>query len=172
MRKIGLLFALISLVVLTACSSKADPAQPKQNEHKKTLQQVIEKSYTADDVINKLRAAGLQIDKVDKLNESTDGNKLLGRPGQYTGKTDFAVKGLPDADGDPKSIDVDEGGSIESFSNVKDAKNRFDYIQAISKSGSMFAEYEYLNGKLILRLSKELLPSKAAEYEKAFQSLK
>lgn len=172
MRKIGLLLSIIALMVtITACGNATTSAKPKNTELKKDVAKLATpKTYTAADVIAKLKQAGLQIDKVEQYNESTDQNHLLGRPGQYTAKTDFTVKGL---ESNYASIgDVKAGGSVEVFANEADAKNRFQYVTAITKADSMFAEYDYLNGKLFLRLSNYILPSKAAQYDKVFESLK
>ena len=69
-------------------------------------------------------------------------------------------------------MSVSDGGSVEVFATVTDAQHRFKYLQAISTSGNaLFAEYEYLDGIAILRLSSKLTPTQAAAYKTAFLTL-
>ena len=58
------------------------------------------------------------------------------------------------------------------YLNPEDAKARFDYLDKISKSASMFAEFHYLNGTVIVRVSKSVKPSLAAKVEAAVKALK
>lgn len=106
-------------------------------------------------------------------NADNDLNKLLGRPGQYTSKVAFKdthVK-LAYVNHSGADIAVSDGGSIEVCSTLTDAQNRFKYIQTISKSSSMFAEYEYIDGNAILRVSSQLDPAQAKAYETAFKQI-
>ena len=96
---------------------------------------------------------------------------LLGRPGQYTDKVNFKDTRISSTD-QGVDISVTDGGSIEVFTTTTDAKNRFAYIQKISKSGvALFAEYEYLDGLVILRVSAQLTPDQAAKYEATLKAL-
>lgn len=127
---------------------------------------------TAIQIMQGLKAHGLPIGAFFNYTAENDVNKLLGRPGQYIGKLNFKDTRLSSPD-QGVNISVPDGGSIEVFANTTDAKNRFTYIQSISKSGvSLFAEYEYLEGVAILRLSPQLTPAQAAQYEAAFKALK
>jgi len=103
--------------------------------------------------------------------ENTDLNHLLGRPNQYTGKDNFRDSRTHYSHSSGANIDVSDGGSVEVFANTTDAQKRFTYIQAISSSGGLFAEYEYVDGVAILRLSKELTPTQAKAYQTAFLAL-
>ncbi len=97
-------------------------------------------------------------------------NHLMGRPGQYIGKLNFKDTRVSSSDAGV-NIGVPDGGSIEVFANTTDAKHRFTYIQAISTSGAaIFAEYEYLDGDAILRISPQLSPSQAVQYKAAFEA--
>jgi hypothetical protein len=89
-------------------------------------------------------------------------NHLLGRPNQYTSKVNFHDSRIPAA----ANLDTTGGGSIEVFSNRTDAVARFKYVRAFGKT-SMFAEYDYLNRHVLLRLSNVLTPSQAARYKAA-----
>jgi hypothetical protein len=53
-----------------------------------------EKPETPEQIIAALKSAGLPIGAVRSYTASTDPNKLLGRPGQYTGKANFRDRRL------------------------------------------------------------------------------
>jgi hypothetical protein len=61
--------------------------------------------------------------------------------------------------------------TVEMFNTIEDAETRFNYISEISKTAPMFNEYEYINGKVILRVSRFLTPEQAAEYENTLSEL-
>ena len=65
-----------------------------------------------------------------------------------------------------KTFDVTSGGSVETFRSRADAVRRFKYVGAIGKT-SIFAEYDYLGGNVLLRLSHVLTPVQAATYKRA-----
>jgi hypothetical protein len=118
---------------------------------------------TALAVLKSLKRAGLPIDGYENYTAETDDNHLLGRPGQYVSKANFHDKRLekwPD-------FDSNGGGTIETFASSEDAQNRYDYVHAITTSSSLFAEYEYLNGLVLLRLSHDLTPKQAQAYKKS-----
>ncbi|MBN1461443.1 MAG: hypothetical protein JXA57_18095 [Armatimonadetes bacterium] len=120
---------------------------------------------TSDEIIAAFKDAGLPIGTVQVYDANNDPNTLLGRPGQYTAKFNFADTRLEQPEDDVL------GGSIESFENETDLQNRVDYVKAITESTPMFAEYQYTNGLMFLRLDKGLTPDQAAEYDKVFQTL-
>jgi hypothetical protein len=120
-------------------------------------------------LLDLLKVAGLPIGEITIFTAETDANKLLGRPHQYIAKASWHDTRLP-APSDPKSIGVDDGGSIELFATEEDAKTRFDYVDAITRS-PMFAEYHYLHGLVFLRVSGKLTPTQAAEYKTVFDTL-
>jgi len=122
-----------------------------------------EKTWNPTQVITALRHASLPIGRVQSYTASSDPNKLLGRPSQYTGKANFKDRRLKAA-----GFDVDNGGSVETFANRDDAKRRFDYVRAIAKS-PLFAEYDYLEGTVLLRISSDLTPTQAKAYEQALR---
>lgn len=118
---------------------------------------------TAIEVLRSLKRAGLPIGGYINYTAANDGNHLLGRPGQYVSKVNFRDKRLkawPD-------FDSNGGGTIETFASEDDTKKRYDYVHAISSSASLFAEYEYRDGLVLLRLSHYLTPRQAAAYQEA-----
>lgn len=122
---------------------------------------------TANDYAIKLKAAGLPIGNIVVYTSANDPNKLLGRPNQYIGKVNFIDTTLEQYDANNP-----DGGSIEVFNNNQDTANRKRYIDSVSKDAPAFAEYSYINGKVLLRLSKSLTPEQAAKYETEFMKIK
>ena len=119
-------------------------------------------AITAEGICNSLKASGLPMDNTVVYTEETDTNKLLGRPNQYTSKTSFK---------DTRSEDSRAGGTIEVFSNQKDAKSRKDYIESVTKDTPLSLQYMYLKENVLLRIDHDLTPSQAAEYEVALGKL-
>ena len=118
---------------------------------------------TALEELQWLKASGLPIGGYVNYTASTDDNHLLGRPGQYIHKVNFHDKRLEAV----SDYGIDGGGSIETFKSESDAKNRFDYVHAMSSGSAMFSEYEYLDGTVLLRLSHHLTPAQALAYRHA-----
>lgn len=85
--------------------------------------------------------------------EESDPNKLLGRPGQYLAKVNWTIDG--------------NDATIEVFASAEDAKARADYVEKIGKSSPLFLEYIYVHPKrhAVLRVPKQLTPTKAKEWE-------
>jgi len=124
----------------------------------------------AQQVIVKLRAAGLPVGRIKVYTASNDGTRLLGRPGQYTGKVNFRDTRIKDGGA---GFAVSSGGSIEIFATRADAKRRADFVSAIfeSASPSIPSEYDYLVGNAFLRLSHVLTPTQARKYEAVLRRL-
>lgn len=61
---------------------------------------------------------------------------------------------------------IDLGGGVEVFAEAGDAEERSEYIQSITEGG-VLAEYNYVEGPVLLRLSQQLTPTQAKEYEAA-----
>lgn len=120
---------------------------------------------TSEEIVAAFKEAGLPVGTVEVYDASTDPNELLGRPGQYTAKFNFADTGLEQYGEDLR------GGSLESFGSEKDLQNRVDYIKSIMDSMPGLVEYQYVNGLMLLRLDKGLTPDQAAAYDMVFQGL-
>jgi hypothetical protein len=106
------------------------------------------------------------------VTEANDGNHLIGRPSQYTSAMKFSDSrvNIGDVDGLDKD-DVQRGGGIEVFSNHGDAATRAKYIQAVTKALPVAAEYDYVHGAVLVRVSHYLTPSQAREYDQAAAKL-
>jgi hypothetical protein len=118
--------------------------------------------HPAADVLKALRNHRLPLREYIVYTETTDVNHLLGRPGQYASKVNFHDARLPKS----KDWDIEGGGSIETFRNRADALRRYKYVRGFGTT-SLFAEYDYLSGKVLLRLSHVLTPKQAAAYKAA-----
>lgn len=93
---------------------------------------------------------------------ANDPNHLLGRPNQYTSKVTFADSRIAKADAAVFSKgDVELGGAIEVFSDPADAAARAKYIQTVTKSLPALAEYDYVHGSTVVRVSRFLTPAQA-----------
>lgn len=123
---------------------------------------------SAATVVNRLAATGLPIGKMEVYNATTDPNHLLGRPGEYTSKVNFRDTRIKNPS-DP--TDPSAGGSVEVFKSAGDAKKRADYFRAIAAGSPILGEYNYLRGRVWLRVSLDLTPREAKQYERALQRL-
>lgn len=122
----------------------------------------------ASAVLEQLMAAGLPISGSLVITETNDPNNLIGRPGQYVSKVVFADERASESL-DENAPSNDAGGSVEVFTDAATAQARSEYIQAaLAKLGpAAGTEYHYLAGRALVRVTGDLLPSVAAEYEKA-----
>lgn len=164
--------SVIALVVVGGC--KAEPSLapqesktiPADNEPAPEPEPETSKGpLTAEEIVAAFKDAGLPIGRVEIYDAANDPNEMLGRPGQYTAKFNFADTRLEQSGEDVR------GGSIESFDNEEDRQNRADYIKSIGEDMPIFAEYQYMSGLMLLRLDKGLTPDQAAEYDAIFQTL-
>ena len=71
-----------------------------------------------------------------------------------------------DTDGTQKDA-IERGGSIEVFPDAELAKGRAEYIQGVLKNSGLGAEYDYVHGPVLVRVTGNLSPSKAQDYERA-----
>lgn len=100
---------------------------------------------------------------VKALDENTDPNKLLGRPGQYLAKLVWRIEGLGDSQDD---------ATIEFYPELAGAQARAEYIRKIGEASPMFLQYVYVNEKraAVLRVPKALTPTQAKAWENLAQS--
>ena len=126
----------------------------------------------AGSLVGLFQANGLPVGKFQVYNASTDPNKLLGRPGLYTSKSNFIDTRIKASSfASPGEIDTDQGGSVEVFASEEDAKKRADYVRSITRGSALFAEYRYLRDRVFLRVSKELTPKQANAYNRLMRKL-
>lgn len=123
---------------------------------------------TAAGLVATIKAAGLPVAEFVSYTAETDPNRLLGRPNQYTGKANWHDSRLP-APPTVGKVDVSDGGGVEIWPTQAGAQARADYIANIGKNLPALVEYDYVLGKVLLRVSKELTPDQALAYKVALQ---
>jgi hypothetical protein len=127
---------------------------------------------TAREFIAGFKQAGLPVGKVRCYTESNDPNNLLGRPGGYIEKCNWADTRYPQ-NGDTKDFDYTlTGGSIETFEKPGGAAQRAEYLHAFEGPGILNPGYTYQpkNANWVLRIDVELTKSQAQAYLKAFEA--
>jgi hypothetical protein len=114
---------------------------------------------------NALKGDVPTVTKVVKITEDNDPNGDLGRPGKYEQAASiYDSRAKCDSD-----LDVTCGAKIEVWANEDDAKARADFIQDALKGAQILgSEYDYIKGRMLLRVSGNLKPSEAKEYKTAF----
>jgi hypothetical protein len=119
---------------------------------------------TALTVARELKAEGLPIGRIVVYTRTTDPNQLLGRPSFYTSKVLFYDTRIRASE---RRGGISVGGSVEVFGSKVDAVSRYGFLSA--NSGPLFAEYHYLEGLVLLRISSVLTPAQAASYDTALK---
>jgi hypothetical protein len=105
------------------------------------------------------------ISKTVEITEDNDPNGDIGRPGKYT----EAVSIYDDRAECDSELDVTCGAKIEVWDDEDAAKERSEYIQGLLEDMPMLgSEYHYIDGGMLLRVSGQLKPTEAEEYEGAF----
>jgi hypothetical protein len=157
------------LLLLSGCTATADgsPADKPQSSPaaSATPTPTVAAPPTSAALAAELQAAIPTITSVSAITEENDSNDMIGRPNGYVGG-DFIA--------DSRATECYDGGVacgavIEDWVTAADAQTRSDYIQGILKeSPALGSEYNYIRDGLLLRVSGELPPSAAAEYEAVF----
>jgi hypothetical protein len=156
-------------LLLTGCSS-SDPAPAKTagTANPGTGTATVAASTDAAGAFKTIAAKVPTAKLGSTVTADTDSNHLLGRPGQYTSKITFIDSRIKTADTQGlKPGDVGYGGSIETFTSNSDATTRATYIQTVTKGISALAEYDYVHGPHVIRVSRLLTPVQAKEYDTA-----
>ncbi|MEU6067698.1 hypothetical protein ABZ864_25370 [Streptomyces sp. NPDC047082] len=127
---------------------------------------------TADSAFKRISAAVSSTKRPGFVTAALDPNHLLGRPNQYTSKVTFDDSRVPaDQISGMDKGDIGRGGAIEVFGSPADANARAKYIQAVTKSVPSLAEYDYVHGTVLVRVSHYLTPKQAAAYKTAVGEL-
>lgn len=101
----------------------------------------------------------------------TDPNDLLGRPGGYTSKGSFTDSRInPDDVLGAEQGAVEYGGSVEVFDTEVAARKRKEYIDGFSEI-PFAVECSYVDRPVLLRVSRQLTPDQAAEYQAALAEI-
>jgi hypothetical protein len=129
-------------------------------------------SLDAEGVVLALAEAGLPVELTVVYTEESDPNNRLGRPGGYTSKAAFVDTRIDDDEvTDSSEGSIEAGGGVEVFAEAEDAEDRSEYIQSITEEVQLLAEYNYVEGPILLRLSRQLTPTQAEEYEAALAAV-
>ena len=161
-----------SLLLLAACSSApasttSSPAAPAAAPGQLAVAAPASPLDAAGELA-KLKAAGLPIGATGVTTAESDGNHLLGRPNGYTSKVYWTDERVDQSQVHASSVDdVKKGGSIESYPDAAGAQARKDYIVGVTKNIPAFAEYDYVAGASVIRVSALLTPDQAKQYEAA-----
>jgi hypothetical protein len=163
----------IALLTLAACSSNDSPnADTTTTAAAGKTAPAAGQPLTAADAFTKISATVKDAKLSGTVTAENDPNHLLGRPGQYTSKvtfTDSHIKASDVVDSSKGSVDL--GGAVEVFADPAAATARAKYIQAVTKSLPALAEYDYVHGTVLVRVSHYLTPTQAAGYKSAANGL-
>lgn len=120
---------------------------------------------TEDAIVDALSASDLPITDLEVFDAETDPNSLLGRPGQYTIKVSWEDGRLTDS--------LDPVGTIEVFPDVESMQRRADYVEQIGQDAPMLLQWIFTDERTsaVLRVSSDLTPDQADEYEAWLESL-
>jgi len=124
---------------------------------------------TALQYVELMQEAGLPILNIMEYDEKTDPNGVLGRPGKYIGKVNFA-----DARISQYSEDDPLGGTVEVFATKEDMENRKAYLGTVEQLYSIpLNQYVYPSpdGFAILRVEFDLTPEEGEQYRIAFEEI-
>lgn len=174
--RIAITTAAVLIGTLTACGS-GDTASPAPKDDKPQASATPTEDRQAGALDAEAVAKGLQkaiptVKVTVVYTEESDPNHQLGRPGGYLSKVQFADSRIPAKEVEFKEEhDLARGGSVEVFETEAAAEKRAEYIRKIGESIPTFAEYDYVQGPVLLRVSKILTPTQAKEYEKALAEL-
>lgn len=158
-----------SIAALAGCGG-SDAKSASRSASPATTVSATAANLQAAAVVNGMKAAGAPVTLAVTYTAQSDVNHLLGRPGQYTSKaafTDARVGGVASAG----KGDVGAGGGVECFETRADTEKRAAYVATISQSASMFAEYDWVAGDCLLRLSRYLTPEQASTSVAAFSKV-
>lgn len=150
----------------TAPASSSEAASSSASQSASSSEAPKAKDLDAEGVVEHLLSSGLPIENIIVYTSESDPNELLGRPGQYTSKVNFADNRVEQWDEEDPT-----GGSVEVFENAKDAQARYTYVEEVNSVMSALNQYLYLSDNILLRVDHELTPEQAEEYRQSFEAL-
>ena len=170
MRKPVHIAVVVLLCLTSACGGQeaANPTSAVPAATQPTPAATPADSPDAQTIIGKLKNANLGLKNVQVQDEDTDPNNLLGRPNGYASKIAFSDSRVSrdDTVGAAKDA-IERGGSIEVYPDSAGAKARATYIQEMLKATGFGAEYDYVKGPILVRVTGNLTPTKAMDYQAA-----
>lgn len=161
--QVGYILSIVATLV--GCRSPGPKPQSSPESTASQARPVADLALTAEGVLSALKAANLPIENDVLYTAETDPNKLLGRPNQYVGKASWNDKRVDALTSGDRSM------TFEIFTSLEDLENRRRYVEAVSKTMSPLAEYQYVHKNALLRLNHQLTPQQAVDYEKVLRGL-
>jgi hypothetical protein len=149
---------LVGSLVAYASNTNTDSPAPKL---------MLNKVVNASDVVKALKKNNLPIGDELVYTAENDPDKMMGQTGQYTSKVHF----IDTTQQEDTKVVMLNGGTVEMFENNNDAVNRINNISKLAKLEPMYDEYDYVQGKILLRLSKNLPSTHAKKYEDALKKI-
>jgi hypothetical protein len=114
-----------------------------------------------------LRLGGVPIADTETYSAESDPEKLLGRPNQYVARAawrDTRINVSPPPGKKPEP-GIASGGIVEIFANERDRETRQTMLaQAATQPPP--GQHLYGKGRVLVRVSRELTPAQAADYER------
>ncbi len=168
--------AAVSVAALAAlaaggCSNTTTTAPAAQGAGQPSAAPARAAAPDAAAIVAHLKAAGLPVTHVTTFTAESDPKRLLGRQGQYTGKTswiDPAAQKSADVGPQDDPGGAEHGGVVETFAAGGDAQARLSLLK--SYQPPLGDGYDTLQGLALLRLGAGLTPAQAARYQAAFKT--
>lgn len=117
----------------SATSTSSSSSAPTTAASASPTEAAEPKLESAEDYVNAIMALVDTMSITAVYTPKTDPNDLMGRPGGYDSKANFADSRVPkDELGGLDKDDSTRGGSIEVYSDAAGAKKRSEYIQRVT----------------------------------------
>ena len=116
-------------------------------------QAASESDKKTDAALTILQALDITTSAEFLYDESTDANKVLGKPNQYYSKINFALASIDPKAEKKASLSVNQGGSIEVFETRSDAIDRQHKVLSNLNAYFGTSEYSIVCENVLLRLS-------------------
>jgi hypothetical protein len=172
--KVRIPVLLVTAVLAAGCAGRApstpaaSPAAKASGSAPSVASPAAAVTLTAAQATRALKKHGLPVTSIQIFTAADDPNHLLGRPGEYTSKTEFADTRITGEAGQG----VAAGGSVEVFPGHVGAVRRARYIQTLVQADpALGAEYDYVAGAVLLRVSGQLTPSQARRYKRVLAAI-
>ncbi|MFI0914213.1 hypothetical protein [Streptomyces abikoensis] len=159
---------VLTAVLLSGCASTTSSSPDSAS----TPAAPASAAPTADHVFEAIAARVKTAKLTGTVTAASDRNHLLGRPGQYSSKITFSDGRVSSNDASLyRAGDVELGGAVEAFSMPQEAQARADYIRTVAQSLPALAEYDFVHGSVLVRVSRYLTPQQAEDYKRAAETL-
>jgi hypothetical protein len=128
---------------------------------------VVLKPVTATSVATMMIDGGVPAQIAFTYTAANDPNHLLGRQAGYSSKVSLQDKRVSKVANFLKGSSTDGGAAIECYPGGTGATNRLKTLKGFQ--GTLLGDgYDYVSGGCVLRLSTDLTPTQARQYQRAF----